>query len=481
MTTEEHLVRLRGGQQMTLSEKLNLVARLSFPSMMAQISTIIMEYIDSGMVGHLGKDATASIGLVMTSLWLVGGLCTSFISGFTIQTALAIGGKDNRKARSLTFQSFFLVMVIAFLICGVGALLHNRIPVWLGGRPSLQEDAGGYFLIFCLFMPVMCLRQLCNSQLTASGNMKIPGILNTLVCFLDVIFNYFCIYSGGDVHIFGTFLHLPGLGLGVRGAALGSGLSEVAVAGFSLYFLMRKGSVLRLRREEHYRLIYKDIIRAVKISLPMMFERLVMNAAQVVYTMIISPLGNVALAANSFAITTESLCYMPGYGVADAAATLVGQSIGAGRKKTAVSFGRITLAYGMLLQGGLGILMFAISPWMIGILSPDQNVIDQAVAVLRIEALIEAFYGAQIVGSGIFRGAEDTFVPSLMNFFSVWVVRIPLALLFTRVMHLGLMGVWIAMATELFFRGSIFILRFLTGRWMKRHEKWDRQDESAQI
>ena len=135
----------------------------------------------------------------------------------------------------------------------------------------------------------------------------------------------------------------------------------------------------------------------------------------------------------------------------------------------------------MLLQGGLGILMFAISPWMIGILSPDQNVIDQAVAVLRIEALIEAFYGAQIVGSGIFRGAEDTFVPSLMNFFSVWVVRIPLALLFTRGMHLGLMGVWIAMATELFFRGSIFILRFLTGRWMKRHEKWDRQDESAQI
>ena len=123
MTTEEHLVRLRGGQQMTLSEKLNLVARLSFPSMMAQISTIIMEYIDSGMVGHLGKDATASIGLVMTSLWLVGGLCTSFISGFTIQTALAIGGKDNRKARSLTFQSFFLVMVIAFLICSFASWL----------------------------------------------------------------------------------------------------------------------------------------------------------------------------------------------------------------------------------------------------------------------------------------------------------------------------------------------------------------------
>ena len=140
MTTEEHLVRLRNGQPMTLSEKLNLVARLSLPSMMAQVSTIVMEYIDSGMVGHLGRDATASIGLVMTSLWLVGGLCTSFISGFTIQTALAIGGKDNRRARSLTFQSFFLVMAIALVICGVGALVHRSLPIWLGGRPSLVKD-----------------------------------------------------------------------------------------------------------------------------------------------------------------------------------------------------------------------------------------------------------------------------------------------------------------------------------------------------
>ncbi|MBQ5431734.1 MAG: MATE family efflux transporter [Lachnospiraceae bacterium] len=481
MTTEEHLVRLRNGQPMTLSEKLNLVARLSLPSMMAQVSTIVMEYIDSGMVGHLGRDATASIGLVMTSLWLVGGLCTSFISGFTIQTALAIGGKDNRRARSLTFQSFFLVMAIALVICGVGALVHRSLPIWLGGRPSLVKDAGGYFLIFCLFMPVMALRQLCNSQLTASGNMKIPGILNTIVCFLDVIFNYVCIYPGKSLVLAGHVLTLPGLGLGVRGAALGSGCSEVVVGAFSLYFLMRKGSPLRLRRDEHYRLIRKDIVRAVKISLPMMFERLVMNAAQVVYTMIISPLGNVALAANSFAITTESLCYMPGYGISEAASTLVGQSIGAGRKKTAVSFGRITLTYGMLVQGGLGIVMFFVSPWMIGILSPDRSVIAQAVEVLRIEALIEAFYGAQIVCSGIFRGAEDTFVPSLMNFFSVWAVRIPLALLLTKVFGLGLLGVWIAMATELFFRGTIFIVRFITGRWMRRHERWTDHSGSVSI
>ncbi|SCW61170.1 putative efflux protein, MATE family [Lachnospiraceae bacterium C10] len=479
MTAEEHLVRLRNGQSMTLTEKLNLVARLSLPSMMAQISTVIMEYIDSGMVGHLGRDATASIGLVMTSLWLVGGLCTSFISGFTIQTALAIGAKDEKRARSLTFQSFFVVTAIALLICIAGSLIHNSLPVWLGGKKSLVRDAGGYFLIFCLFMPVMVIRQLCNGLLTASGNMKVPGILNTLVCFLDVIFNYICIYPGRAFSFFGTTVVVKGLGLGVRGAALGSGLSEVVVGGLSLYFLMKKGSMLRLRRAEKYHLVRKDIVRAVMISLPMMFERLVMNVAQVAYTMIISPLGNVALAANSFAITTESLCYMPGYGVADAASTLVGQSIGAGRKKTAISFGKITLSYGMVLQGGLGVVMFFIAPWMIGLLSPDPEVVKQAVLVLRIEAVVEAFYGAQIVASGIFRGAEDTFVPSLMNFFSVWVVRIPLALLFTKVFRLGLLGVWIAMATELFFRGVIFLVRFFTGRWMKRHEKWDSLEQAG--
>lgn len=472
MTSEQQLIRMRNGETLSAEEKVGLVTRLSIPTMIAQLAAIIMDYIDSGMVGALGPDATASIGLVMTSLWLVGGINYACIQGYTIQTAIAIGAKEDQKARNLIFEAIVVSVAFGLIISLIGAAIHTRLPYWMGGNTDttrlLADDASGYFLIYCLFMPIMIFHMLCNGMLSASGNMMIPGILDTLVCLFDVVFNYFCIYETRMITLpWGARMMMPGLGLGVRGAALGTGLAETVIAAMSFYFLMRKKSPLHFRRSEHYYLKKVEIAKALRISVPMAFERIVMNGAQIAYTKIIAPLGVTSIAANSFAVTVECMCYYPGFGVQGAASTLVGQSLGADQKKTAYSFGKITLYYGMILQGLLGVLMAVISPALIGLLTPSESVVELAVRVLRIEAVIEALYGASIVVSGILRGAEDTFIPSIMNFVSVWAVRIPLALIFTNVCHMGLIGVWTAMAIELAFRGTIFIIRFYRKRWLK--------------
>ena len=156
---------------------------------------------------------------------------------------------------------------------------------------------------------------------------------------------------------------------------------------------------------------------------------------------------------------------MPGYGIADAATALVGQSVGAGRKELAKRFAWITIGLGMGIMGLLAILMYAFAPEMMQILSPDGEVISLGARVLRIEAFAELGYAASIVAYGVCVGAGDTKWPSVMNFTSMWIVRILPAIFLVKVY--GLVGFWIAMAVELTFRGTIFLVRIARGKWLK--------------
>ncbi len=195
-------------------------------------------------------------------------------------------------------------------------------------------------------------------------------------------------------------------------------------------------------------------------------EHIILCGAQITSTIIVAPLGTVAIAANSFGITIEALCYMPGYGISDAATTLVGQSLGAGRKRLTRSFGRITVGMGMIVMSFMGFIMYVFSPLLMTFMTPDLEVQRLTTEILRIEAFAEPMFAASIVCYGVFVGAGDTMVPASMNLVSIWLVRITLALLL--VSSLGLRGVWIAMATELTFRGLIFLLRLRGDSWMKK-------------
>ena len=170
-------------------------------------------------------------------------------------------------------------------------------------------------------------------------------------------------------------------------------------------------------------------------------------------TKIIAPLGTIAIAAHSFAVTAESLCYMPGYGLEAAATTLVGQCMGAKRKELAKSFSNFTIAFGAIIMGIIAIIMFFIAPFVFQILTPDLQTQTLATNVLRIELLAEPLYGVSIVASGALRGAGDTLIPSLLNLLSIWGVRLTLSVILVQTM--GLYGVWLAMCIELSVRRLI--------------------------
>jgi putative MATE family efflux protein len=443
---------IREGRTMSQREKLWLIVSLSIPSILAQISATVMFFIDASMVGHLGAEASAAIGLVETTGWLMEGLASAANMGFSVQVAHFIGANDFEAARRVLRQSIVCCLVWALMISLISVIIAPFLPYWMGGSEEIAHDASVYFAIFGFCGIFFQMEGLAGSMLKCSGNMKIPSILNIGMCVMDVCFNYLFIYI---------------LDLGVMGAAIGTGVAMLITAGLMFYFLLVRSKMLSLvGRPGSFKPKSDTVGTAVKIGVPMGFQHMLMGGAYIVSTMIVAPLGTMAIAAHSLAITVESLCYMPGYGIAEAATTLVGQGIGAGQRLLTRSFARLSVGLGIAVMTAMGILMWVFAPELMGIMSPVEEVIALGTQVLRIEAWAEPMFAAAIVCNGVFIGAGDTMIPAAMSLVSMWAVRLTLAA--TLAPKFGLKGVWTAMATELIFRGSIFLVRLFKGSWAEK-------------
>ena len=395
--------------------------------------------------------------MVSTTIWLFGGLCSAFAAGFSVQVAHYVGAEDLRGARNIIRQGLFSGLVFSLLLALIGLFIAPHLPVWLGADKEIHAGASEYFSIVAAALPVLEINMLAAGSLRCSGNIKIPSFLNALMCVLDVIFNYLFIFV----------FHM-----GTAGAAYGTFLAYAITMSLMIYFMTAKDQQLRFSLDTElmgkwnftrYIPNKNTMKRAFTIGSPISLERGVMCGAQIAITGIIAPLGSVAIAANTFGINIESVCYMPGYGISEAATTLVGQSLGAKRKDLMRSFAWISVCLGMAIMALMGILMAVFAPEMMQMVTTDNGVVELGAEVLRIEAWAEPMFAASIVAYGAFVGSGKTLVPSLMNLGSIWIVRLTLALLLAPSM--GLQGVWIAMCIELCWRGAAFLFRLRGRSW----------------
>ena len=442
---------IRLGRDMARREKLKLIVGLSIPSMLAQISTVMMFFIDASMVGHLGAEASASIGLIESTTWLIGSLLSAAATGFSVQVAHFIGANDFVKARQVFRHALICGLLFSVCLALIGVAIHLPLPYWLGGGSDIADNSSRYFLIYALALPFIFLYHTSEMMLKSAGNMHTPSVMAILVCICDVVFNYLFIYI---------------FKMGVVGAAYGTALAYICISLPNLWLAACQNKILNLRQDAARFHWVKEYVRnACKISIPIAIQNILMSGAQIVSTMIVAPLGNIAIAAHSFAITAESLCYMPGYGIGDAATTLVGQTHGANRMDLCKNFAYMTVGLGMAVMALMGVVMYVFAPEMIGLLSPVESIQELGTTCLRIEAFAEPFFAASIVTYSVCVGAGDTFKPAAINLSTMWFVRLTLAYGLSK--SYGLEGVWIAMAVELTFRGILFLVRLFRGSWTK--------------
>ena len=195
-----------------------------------------MQYIDAAMVGRLGADSSAAVGLVSTSLWLFWGVCSAATVGFSVQIAHRIGAADHHSARQIFRQGITASALFGLIVGLIGVCISRPLPHWLGGTEAICPQASVYFAVFVCALPMLTLNYLGSGALRAAGNMMVAGGLNVMMCVLDVVFNLFLIFPTSQVSIGSVHFTLPGAGLGVLGAALGTVSAEIVCASAVLWY-----------------------------------------------------------------------------------------------------------------------------------------------------------------------------------------------------------------------------------------------------
>ena len=462
LSLERLSARMRQGETIPLRDTAGVVLMLSIPSILEQIVVTAMEYIDAAMVGHIGAEATAAIGIVSSSTWLLHGVLVGLYNAFSIQIAQYLGADRQQDARGVLRQAMLFNLAAGLAAAAFGIGISGHLPGWLGADVSLQANASTYFAIWSAALPFTMAMGMYTSMLRASGDALTPGLISVLVCVLDVVFNFFLINPTRTL----WGITVWGAGLGVPGAALGTALATVVGGLLALCILLFREGPLCIHKPGSWKITRACIRNLGKVGVPLAAERAALSSAQVLQVRIVSQLGTVAIAANSLGVSAEGLCYMAGYGIQGAAIALIGQAVGAHRKDMAKRFAWLCTLMGMGIMTLTGAGLFAFAPALMSIFTADAAVLALGARVLRIEAFAEPMFGASIVASGAMQGAGDSTACFVLNLVSMWGIRLTLAFLLAP--RFGLVGVWGAMCFELCVRGLLFLIRLARGKWLEK-------------
>lgn len=447
------------------NSRVRVMWHLSWPAILEQLLGTMVSYVDTAMVGVLGKAATAAVSINASPIWLVSGILSGIGVGYSVQVANAVGARDEYKARRAIVQALLAVLVVGLSFLVLLQLWASYIPQWMGAEPDVLPNAVRYLRYYTLCMPGHAMLYVLSAVVRCTGDTRTPLFLNSSCNILNMVLNFLLIYPTRELTVFGLTFTMPGAGMGVAGAAAASAIS-IDLAGLLLLTVMiRRFHLFRRGMGDSLRPNSIVIRTAVSLGLPYIAERMSINLGQIVMVRVVASIGTAALAAHHIATTAEGLCYLPAYGISAAATALVGQSVGAKSKEDAKAFGALAGKLGFILCIATGAVLFIAARPLAGLFTPDTEVIGLTAQILRIVSVSEPFFALSIVLFGSLRGANDTRYPMFTCLLSMWVVRIILMVLFVFVFHLGLPGVWLAMALDLIVRGSLAALRWRSGKW----------------
>lgn len=446
-------------------EMLPTILSLAWPTMMEELMQTAVQYIDTAMVGTLGTHATAAVGATSTVNWLIGSTISAVGVGFLAFVSRACGAGDTKRARRASSQAVLAVLVCGIFFTGLTLGLSDLIPIWMQVDPSIQSLASQYFFILYTPMLTRTAMIIFGTLLRSAGDSTTPMRVGLLVNITNVILNFILIYPTRNV--FG--IRIPGVGLGVLGAAAASAVA-FAVGGVCITIALWKHPVLSPRGQSL--LPDWDVLKpCLKVALPNGLQRFGTSLGYVAFAAMINSLGDVATAAHTIANTVESAFYIPGYGMQTASATLAGNALGARDNRRIHDLARMILFIEVSLMILSGTLLFVFAPNMMQLFSKDPQVISLGATVLRMVAVSEPFYGVSIVIEGMMQGMGNTVMPFVFSISGMWLIRIVGTFLCTQLLGLGLVSAWACMIAHNLLLFTMFLFCYLSGKWNPMNQK----------
>ncbi len=471
MTREKPFKKKSGTKKAALTSLAMLIEvfSLAWPTMLEELMQTAVQYIDTFMVGSLGKQATAAVGATSTVSWLVGSTISAIGVGFLAYISQAIGAGEKEKAKKASGQAVITVIAVGLVFTAVTTLLSGKIPVWMKADPEIRPMASRYFLILYSPMLFRTASIIFGTVLRAAGDTKTPMRIGIIVNIINTVLNFLFIYPVRELNLFGFKFTMWGAGLGIDGAAFASAVSyifggiAITIALWRHHEISPKGQSLRPSGE-----VLKPCL---KVAFPNMLQRFATSFGYVVFASMINSIGDTATAAHTIANTVESAFYIPGYGMQTASAALAGGAYGAGDKDRLKKLSHTILPLEVGLMIISGSLLFIFAPQLMSIFSPDQEVRELGSTVLRMVAVSEPFYGVPIVIEGMMQGMGKTVIPFIFNVAGMWCVRIVGTFIGTQILGYGLIWAWACMIGHNLLLFILFTVLYLSGKWKPKEFK----------
>ncbi len=435
------------------SELMRVIWALSWPAIMTFGLESLVGLVDALMVGRLGADAVAGVGVGTQILHVAGVLNMALATGTVAIVARHIGAQQRHGAEAALVQSIYLALLL-------GLAMAVPVIIWAPQVVGIfRVDAGvlaagtDFVRTIMLGVPAWAVFAVIAAGLRGAGDMRTPLVIGAAINVLNVVAAY--------VLIFGK-LGLPALG--VRGAALASALAFTSGALLGLVALLRRDGALRLRRG---RLAPHPGVarRVLAVGSPTGMEQLLMQVGFLLYLGIAARYGTAAVAAYFIGVRILALSFLPGFGFSAATSTIVGQQLGAGHPEGAERSAGEANRLAVLLMSLAGIVIFLFARPIAALFIDDAEVIEDAVSFIRVLALAQPLMAADSTLGGALRGAGDTRFPLLTVLIGFYGARLGFAWLAADVFHVGLVWIWGALLGDYLLRAALKGWRFRSGRW----------------
>lgn len=425
------------------------VVMVALPTMLEQILSVLMQYVDTAMVGRLGANATAAVSTSTTITWLVGSIPVAFGVGAMTQIAQAIGSGEHHKISQVAKMSLAFAIGVGVIVEAICLGLCPFVAGWMGASAEVAPAATRYF--FWISVPIVfkSLNIILSAAIRATKDTKTPMYIGIGANIMNVVLDYLLIYT---------------LGLGVDGAAYATCISAVFSGVMTLIAFLRHKEFTIDRKLLS---VDKEIVdRMWRLSLPVLLINVASTSGYVVFAGLVSHMGTIIFAAHSIAVGAEELFYIGGYGFKSAANTMVGISYGEQNheKYHAVCVSSIIATVGIMTISG--VILFVCAQPLMGFFTNDASVIALGTTVLKMVAFNEPFFGLYIISEGIYYGLGRTKYPFIIEFGGMWLVRILSTFIGIHLFGIGLVGVWCCMIADNVLK-SIFLTVPLRWLWKK--------------
>jgi putative MATE family efflux protein len=427
---------------------------LAWPVILEMALHMFVWVFDTAMVGRLSAEALSAVGLGGEIVFTTTAVFSGIGIGTMVMVARHTGAGLPEDAQHVASRSLGLGFLIGLLVAGALALFCRPLLQFFVKDPTVTEYAVSYMRITSVSVAFMIPLNVCSYIMRGVGNTRTPMIIAGITNGINVIGDY--------VLIFGKF-GFPRLE--VMGASIATATGQIigSIIIIAILFHGRKGVRVRPR---HMFQMDKDFIKRIfRLSIPASMEEFTRSGGRVISSLWISSMGAVPFAANSIAITAESISFMPGHGFAIAASTLVGQSLGAGMRDEAEESALRSTLMGTLFMTVIGLGFFFFPTFIIALFTNLPDVMALAVKCIRIGAFEQPFIALSMIMAASLRGAGDTRGPFVVAVISNWLIRLPLIFMVVYVLHLEVTYVWVATLVQFVVESMLLTLRFYRGRW----------------